>query len=99
MEFNKGNSSRLDQLRTSGQDGERRAAVVARRLNTIAKEIDIPGTEAARSSIEKYCENFEASLLATFDSVYEPDAEKPVEEKETMNVKVFVEITLFSNIY
>ena len=88
LEFNKGQTARLDQLRASGKDGERRAAIVARRLNTIAKEIDIPGSEAARTNIEKYCENFEASLLTTFDKVYEPDADKPVEDKKTMNVRL-----------
>ncbi|CAG8660938.1 11228_t:CDS:2, partial [Paraglomus occultum] len=46
------------------------AAIIARRLNTVAKELDIPGAEAARTRIEKYCEVLEKELLDQFDRAY-----------------------------
>ncbi len=46
LEFNKGSFIRLEALRRESQEGEYKAAIIARRLNTIAKEIDIPGTES-----------------------------------------------------
>eukprot|EP00842_Homolaphlyctis_polyrhiza_P005298 jgi/Hompol1/576/HPOL_004168-RA len=70
LEFNKGIFTRLDALRKSGPEGEYKAAIIARRINTIAKEVDISGTEAARVNIEKYCEGLEKSLLAEFDQAY-----------------------------
>jgi hypothetical protein len=70
----------LDGLRRESLDGEQKTAIIARRLNTIAKEIDLPGTEAARSTIEKYCEGFEKSLLVQFDQVYNAG------DRDTMNV-------------
>jgi exocyst complex component 5 len=79
LEFNKGSFVRLDTLRRESLEGEQKAAIIARRLNTIAKEIDLPGTEAARLNIEKYCEEFEKSLLVEFDSVYNAG------DRETMN--------------
>ncbi|KAI8911500.1 exocyst complex component Sec10-like protein [Gorgonomyces haynaldii] len=69
-EFNQGSFQRLDTLRRSSRDGEYKAAIIARRLNAIAKEVDVPGTENARSNIEKYCENLEKSLLEAFDTAY-----------------------------
>lgn len=45
LEFQKGNYSRMDALRRENVEGERKAAIVSRRLNTISKEIDLPGTE------------------------------------------------------
>ncbi|KAJ1339638.1 hypothetical protein BSLG_005760 [Batrachochytrium salamandrivorans] len=45
LEFNKGIFTRLDTLRQSEPDGGYKAAI-ARRLNTIAKEVDIADTEA-----------------------------------------------------
>ena len=80
LEFNAGSFSRLDALRRVSRDGEYKAAVIARRLNAIAKEVDIPGTENARSNIEKYCEGLEKTLLAEFDQAYNQA------DKETMNV-------------
>ncbi|KAJ8330382.1 hypothetical protein BDV3_003129 [Batrachochytrium dendrobatidis] len=70
LEFNKGIFTRLDTLRQSEPDGGYKAAIIARRLNTIAKEVDIADTEAARANIEKYCENLEKSLLVEFDQAY-----------------------------
>ncbi|KAL2914341.1 Exocyst complex component 5 [Polyrhizophydium stewartii] len=78
-EFNRGVFSRLDTLRRSGPEGEHKAAIIARRLNTIAKEVDIAGTEAARANIEKYCEGLEKNLLAEFDQAYSQA------DRDTMN--------------
>ena len=48
-EFNDGNSSRLDLLKNStGWEGKAKAAKIVRRLNAIAKEIDL-------SVVEKVC--------------------------------------------
>jgi hypothetical protein len=47
------------------------AAVIARRLAAIAKDVDIPGQEGTRREIEKYCEHFETSLLDEFSGAYE----------------------------
>lgn len=58
----------------------RKAAIIARRLSTVAKEIDLPDTETARANIEKYCEGFEKSLLSNFDQVYTNS------DRDTMNV-------------
>ncbi|KAJ3321523.1 Exocyst complex component 5 [Boothiomyces sp. JEL0866] len=79
LEFNKGSFSRLDALRMESPEGERKTAIIARRLNTIAKEIDIGGIDNARANIEKYCENFEKSLLQKFDQVYSSA------DRDTMN--------------
>ncbi|KAJ3279781.1 Exocyst complex component 5 [Borealophlyctis nickersoniae] len=70
LEFNGGGSSRLETLRASGHEGEYKAAIIGKRLNAIAKEVDIPGTESARSNIEKFCEELEKSILEQFDSAY-----------------------------
>ncbi|KAJ3313826.1 Exocyst complex component 5 [Boothiomyces sp. JEL0838] len=79
LEFNKGSFVRLDALRMESPEGERKTAIIARRLNTIAKEIDIGGIDNARANIEKYCENFEKSLLQKFDQVYSSA------DRDTMN--------------
>ncbi|OZJ07024.1 hypothetical protein BZG36_00227 [Bifiguratus adelaidae] len=69
LEFNTGQSERLDWLRTNGgSDGELKAAVIARRLNAIIKDVSVPGK--ARSSIEKFCETFERDFLRDFDRAY-----------------------------
>ncbi|RIB24859.1 exocyst complex protein [Gigaspora rosea] len=70
MAFNKGDISRLDDLRTQGTEGQFKASIIARRLNTIAKEVDIPGGEDAGARIEKYCEILEKELLDQFDKAY-----------------------------
>ncbi|CAG8436215.1 7102_t:CDS:10 [Funneliformis caledonium] len=71
MEFNRGDISQLEDLRTrGGKEGQFKAAIIARRLNAIAKEVDIPGGEFARSRIEKYCEDLEKELLEQFDKAY-----------------------------
>nr|CAG8570941.1 11534_t:CDS:10 [Entrophospora candida] len=71
MAFNRGDIEKLENLRTyGGKDGQLKAAVIARRLNAIAKDVDIPGAEAARERIEKYCEILEKELLEQFDRAY-----------------------------
>ncbi|RIA92225.1 exocyst complex component Sec10-like protein [Glomus cerebriforme] len=71
MAFNRNDIAQLENLRTQrGKDGQFKAATIARRLNAIAKEVDIPGGEAARSRIEKYCEVLEKELLEQFDKAY-----------------------------
>jgi hypothetical protein len=70
VDFNSGDQSKIEALRNSGLDGEYKTAIIARRLNTIAKEVDIPGTETAKNNTEKYCEELEKSLLAKFDTAY-----------------------------
>ncbi|CAG8657677.1 3453_t:CDS:10, partial [Dentiscutata heterogama] len=70
MAFNKGDISRLENLRTQGTEGQFKASIIARRLNIIAKEVDIPGAEDAGARIEKYCEVLEKELLDQFDKAY-----------------------------
>ncbi|CAG8447345.1 10562_t:CDS:10 [Acaulospora colombiana] len=70
MAFNRGDIARLENQRARGKDGQFKAAIIARRLNAIAKEVDIPGAEAARARIEKYCEVLEKELLEQFDRAY-----------------------------
>ncbi|KAJ3124738.1 Exocyst complex component 5 [Nowakowskiella sp. JEL0407] len=70
IELNDKNSNRLDELRKSGIEGECKAAIIARRLNAIAKDVDLPDTEKAREEIAKYCEILEKSLLESFDNAY-----------------------------
>ncbi|CAB4489655.1 exocyst complex component Sec10 [Rhizophagus irregularis] len=79
MAFNRGDISQLEYLRTqNGKEGQFKAATISRRLNAIAKEVDIPGGEVARSRIEKYCEVLEKELLEEFDKAYRQ------KDKETM---------------
>ncbi|KAH9245792.1 tyrosine-tRNA ligase, cytoplasmic [Batrachochytrium salamandrivorans] len=70
LEFNKGDCVKLDTLRKSGTEGRYKAAIIARRLSTISKEVDISDTEVHEPMIEKYCEELEKSLLAEFDQAY-----------------------------
>jgi len=44
-QFSKGDTTRLDALRKEGRAGRRRVAVVLRRLNTVAKEVDLPNAD------------------------------------------------------
>ncbi|KAI8824861.1 exocyst complex component Sec10-like protein, partial [Fimicolochytrium jonesii] len=69
-EFNAGNTRRLDDVKDEGAEGEFKTATIVRRLSAVAKEVDIPGTEAARSNIESYAEHFEKELLERFDDAY-----------------------------
>ncbi|KAI9102714.1 exocyst complex component Sec10-like protein [Phlyctochytrium arcticum] len=77
IEFNTGNSTRLDDLKERGHEGEFKAAVVVRRLNAVAKEVDIQGAEEARANIEVYSEKLEKELLERFDDAYK-HGDRPV---------------------
>ncbi|CAO3611897.1 unnamed protein product [Cunninghamella echinulata] len=69
MEFQEGHSERLDILRyESGDEGQYKAAVIARRLNAVAKEVD--NDAKVRIGIEKFCESFEKEMLEQFDKAY-----------------------------
>lgn len=75
---------RLEEIReTEGTDGQFKAAVIARRLAAIAKDVDLPGQERARREIERYCEHFETSLLDEFSGAYEAG------DLEHMSVSLF----------
>ncbi|KAI8076652.1 exocyst complex component Sec10-like protein [Gilbertella persicaria] len=69
MEFQEGNTERLDTLRQGGEEGQLKAAIVGRRLNAVAKEVD--NDKEARIAIEKFCESFEKEILEDFDKAYE----------------------------
>ncbi|KAI9142981.1 exocyst complex component Sec10-like protein [Paraphysoderma sedebokerense] len=72
MEFNEGKTERLERLKANGgPEGRHKEAIIARRLNQIAKDVDVPGTEQARAAIEKYCEVLETDLLRNFQDAYE----------------------------
>ncbi|KAI8388105.1 exocyst complex component Sec10-like protein [Radiomyces spectabilis] len=69
MEFQDGSSERLDMLRyQSGDEGQFKAAIIGRRLNAVAKEMDT--NMRARVAIEKFCESFEKEMLEEFDKAY-----------------------------
>ncbi|KAL1919421.1 uncharacterized protein VTP21DRAFT_2114 [Calcarisporiella thermophila] len=68
-DFMRGGSKRLEQLRMgSGPDGQRKAAIIARRLNVISKDVGADGK--TKSAIEKFCEVLEKDLLEDFDRAY-----------------------------
>ncbi|TFK43692.1 exocyst complex protein [Crucibulum laeve] len=69
-QFIKSDTSRLDTMRKEGRAGRRQVAVILRRLNTVAKEVDLPTADKTRESIEKYCEKFEKEMLNLFDRCY-----------------------------
>ncbi|PPR04032.1 hypothetical protein CVT24_010607, partial [Panaeolus cyanescens] len=69
-QFSKGDTARLDALRKEGRSGRRLVAVILRRLNTVAKEVDLPNADQTRENIEKYCEKFEKEMLNLFDRCY-----------------------------
>lgn len=43
--FIKGDTSKLDALRKEGRNGRRQVAVLLRRLNTVAREVDLPSAD------------------------------------------------------
>lgn len=47
-QFSKGDTTGLDALRKEGRAGRRQVAVVLRRLNTVAKEVDLPNADKVR---------------------------------------------------
>ncbi|KAF8640107.1 hypothetical protein AX17_001343 [Amanita inopinata Kibby_2008] len=68
--FSKGDTSKVDAMRKEGRSGRRQVAVQLRRLNTVAKEVDLPTADKTRENIEKYCEKFEKEMLNLFDRCY-----------------------------
>jgi hypothetical protein len=48
-QFAKEDTSRLDALKREGRDGRRQVAVSLRRLNVVAKEVDLPSAEKVSS--------------------------------------------------
>ncbi|KII94933.1 hypothetical protein PLICRDRAFT_128288 [Plicaturopsis crispa FD-325 SS-3] len=69
-QFTRDDTSRLDALKKEGRDGRRQVAVILRRLNTVAREVDLPTAEKTQESINKYCEKFEKDMLYLFDRCY-----------------------------
>ncbi|CAO0793270.1 unnamed protein product [Mucor circinelloides] len=69
MEFQDGNTERLDTLRQGGEEGQLKTAIIARRLNAVAKDVD--NDADAKVAIEKFCESFEKEILEEFDKAYE----------------------------
>lgn len=47
-QFSRGDTTRLDALRKDGRAGRRQVAVLLRRLNTVAKEVDLPTGDTVR---------------------------------------------------
>ncbi|KAI7902754.1 exocyst complex component Sec10-like protein [Cokeromyces recurvatus] len=69
MEFQDGNTERLDTLRQSGEEGQLKTAIIGRRLNAVAKEVN--NDTETRVAIEKFCESFEKEMLEEFGKAYE----------------------------
>ncbi|KAK0468124.1 exocyst complex protein [Desarmillaria tabescens] len=69
-QFSRGDTARLDAMRKEGRSGRRQVAILLRRLNTVAKEVDLPTADKTREAIEKYCEKFEKEMLNLFDRCY-----------------------------
>ncbi|ORZ36510.1 exocyst complex component Sec10-domain-containing protein [Catenaria anguillulae PL171] len=71
LDLNKGVSERFDAL-CATPAGQLRAAVLARRLQLMVRDMDgSPQTETARTTIDRYCEQFESNLLKSFDKASE----------------------------
>lgn len=72
LEFSQqGHCAALEDLRLmQGPEGQYKAAIIARKLSHLAKELDLPGIEKTRVTIEKYNEKLEKDLLETFDQAY-----------------------------
>lgn len=47
-QFSRGDTTRMDTLRKEGRTGRRQVAVLLRRLNTVAKEVDLPAADKVR---------------------------------------------------
>ena len=44
-QFSRDDTTRLDAMKKEGREGRKRLAVLLRRLNTVAKEVDLPAAE------------------------------------------------------
>ena len=49
--FSRDDTTRLDAMKKEGRDGRRQVAILLRRLNTVAREVDLPNAEKVRSPI------------------------------------------------
>lgn len=48
MQFSKGDTSKIESLRKDGREGRQQVAVLLRRLNAVAKELDVKGADNVR---------------------------------------------------
>ncbi|KAH9844089.1 exocyst complex component Sec10 [Rhodofomes roseus] len=69
-QFSRDDTSQLDVMKKEGKEGRRKVAVLLRRLNIVAKEVDLPHADKTRESIDRYCEKFEKDMLHLFDRAY-----------------------------
>ncbi|RKP26286.1 exocyst complex component Sec10-like protein, partial [Syncephalis pseudoplumigaleata] len=65
LEFADQRVDRLEDLRMSGPDDQLKAAIIARRIYAIAKDVTTEGSE--KRAIERYCEVLETGLLESFE--------------------------------
>lgn len=69
--FARGDTNKLDRLRKEGgREGRLKTAVIARRLGVISREVDVPGAEDIRETVDRYNERFERDMLKLFDKFY-----------------------------
>ncbi|KAH8094809.1 exocyst complex component Sec10 [Cristinia sonorae] len=69
-QFSRNDTTQIDALKKEGKAGRRQVAVLLRRLNIVAKDVDLPIAEKTRENIDKYCEKFEKDMLHLFDRAY-----------------------------
>ncbi|KAJ2749448.1 Exocyst complex component 5, partial [Coemansia nantahalensis] len=71
-ELSEGTTRRLDELMDGGPEGMLKVAHTLRRLNTIVvdNEYSTPSDAKAKREIEVYSENFEKTMLETFEKAY-----------------------------
>ncbi|KAJ1989839.1 Exocyst complex component 5 [Dimargaris cristalligena] len=72
LEFGRGRSARLEEmLIDGGPEGQCKAAIITRRLNSIIQDGgDFGASDRAKVSIEQFCERLERDLLDSFDRSY-----------------------------
>lgn len=69
-QFARDDTTRLEVLKKEGKEGRRKVAILLRRLNIVAKEVDLPHADKTRENIDRYCEKFEKDMLHLFDRAY-----------------------------
>ncbi|RKP09744.1 exocyst complex protein [Thamnocephalis sphaerospora] len=67
LEFASQRVDRLEDLRMAGPDDQLKAAIIARRINAIAKDVSAEGSEKTKRAIERYCEVLENGFLENFE--------------------------------
>ncbi|KAG8798218.1 Exocyst complex component 5 [Serendipita sp. 400] len=71
IQFSRNDVTKMDVLRKEGgKEGRMKLAILLRRINTTAKEVDIPISEKVKENIDRYCEKFEKDMLRLFDRSY-----------------------------